>query len=52
MFKVTYEGQLVSVNLSLNEATQLKEELNREALRDGCLALYKIEQQASFEVIA
>jgi hypothetical protein len=50
MFKVTYEDQLVSTDLDLNEATQLAEELNSEALQDNCEPLYQVEQQASFEV--
>jgi hypothetical protein len=52
LFKITYEGQVVSDSLNLDEATQLKEELNEEAEADGCEALYEVEQQSSLEVVS
>ena len=45
MFQVTYEGQVVSDSLSLDEATALKEDLNQEAIEEDCEPLYKVEQQ-------
>jgi hypothetical protein len=49
-FKITYEGQLVSDSLDLDEATQLAKEMNDEATKEGCEPLYVIEQQPSLEV--
>lgn len=45
LLKVTYEHQVIAEDLSLWEATQLKEQLQTRAIADGYEPLYVVEQQ-------